>query len=113
MTEKYFNNINNNMYWNNFYKNINFKDTDWYFNIQNLNTTKFNIKNYSKENEILYIGCGTSSLIKYFFENSFKKVIFIDFSECLIEHLEKLYLINENESHNNKFKENTNEWDCN
>lgn len=92
-------------FWNDEYVSKNFKQLDWYFEIQKLKTTKFDIRSYPKNKEILVVGVGTSSIIDYFWKEHYTKLIFIDFSDKLIKHLEDKYLKEDNET-------DLNDWDC-
>ena len=80
-------------FWDNFYRNRN-KDNrniDWYFDIIKHPISGFSLKELSKEDEILLIGPGLSSILDYLDSNGFTTVTIFDFSEELKSILRERY----------------------
>ena len=102
-------------FWNNFYKNRNQNNTNinWYFDITKIQINDFSLNNLSKDDEILLIGPGLSSILDYLNKNNFDKVTIFDFSEELKKILTDKYnkeweiscldIININSSFANEF----------
>lgn len=89
-------------FWNMFYHESKFKTVDWYFELQNLNKSVFDLNNYKRDTEILVVGVGTSSLIDILIKENFSRCIFIDFCQGLIDYLGEKYLSIESLA----------DWDC-
>jgi len=90
-------------YWDEFYKENPNTNYDWYFELNMLKSSYFDLTNLNPESEILIPGIGNSSIIEYFINNKFKYVTCVDFSSYLIKQLKEKY---EN-------KEECLEYDCN
>jgi len=80
-------------FWDNFYKNRNKenKNINWYFDITNIKINDFSLNNLTKEDEILLIGPGLSSILDYLNDNDFDRITIIDFSEELTNILTERY----------------------
>ena len=80
-------------FWDNFYKNRNsyVHNINWYFDITKVNIDNFSLYNLSKEDEILIVGAGLSSILDYFSENDYDKITVFDFSEELVKILTDKY----------------------
>ena len=80
-------------FWDNFYKNIN-KDNyniDWYFDLTKVKINDFSLINLSKDEEILLLGAGLSSILDYLNNYEFNKVVIYDFSKELKNILTERY----------------------
>ena len=80
-------------FWDNFYKNIN-KDNyniDWYFDLTKVKINDFSLINLSKDEEILLLGAGLSSILDYLNNYEFNKVVICDFSKELKNILTERY----------------------
>lgn len=99
-------NFSSQSFWDAYYKRTDFKTNDWYLQIEKIPLKKFNFSKYTSESEILMVGIGTSSIIDYLIECGYKKVIFVDFCEDLINYLSDKYL------NNDKYSKITADWDC-
>jgi hypothetical protein len=98
--------FSNETFWNKYYTNNKFSTIDWYFKFQEADLKLFKLSSLPVDSEILILGCGTSSIIDYFLEKKYTRIIFVDFSTSLIDFLTDKYL--------NK-KENASivaDWDC-
>ena len=80
-------------FWDNFYKNRNpyITNINWYFDITKVNIDNFSLNNLSKEDEILLVGAGLSSILDYFNKNDYEKITIFDFSEELVKILNDKY----------------------
>ena len=80
-------------FWENIYKNRNPKvnNINWYFDITKINIDNFSLNLISKEDEILLVGPGLSSILDYFHNKDYKKITIYDFSETLIQYLCEKY----------------------
>ena len=80
-------------FWDNFYKNRNPKvnNINWYFDITKINIDNFSLNLISKDDDILLVGPGLSSILDFFYDNNYKKITIIDFSERLIQFLNEKY----------------------
>ena len=85
-------NLTSQSFWKEQHESMNFQQVDWYFEVQKLKFNNFNLLSYNKENEILVVGIGTSSIIDYFSKQGFLHLIFIDYCESLIDNLSEKYL---------------------
>lgn len=77
-------------YWEDFYSKgvISY---DWYFNLENFNSAKFNIDSWDREAEILILGVGSSTITDYLISKQFLHVTLVDFSPKLISFLKQKY----------------------
>ena len=80
-------------FWDFFYKNRNpeVNNINWYFDITKVNIENFSLNNLSKEDEILLVGAGLSSILDYFNDNDYEKITIFDFSEELVKILTDKY----------------------
>ena len=80
-------------FWDNFYKNRNpnIENINWYFDITKVKIDNFSIKSFSKEEDILLVGPGLSSILDYFNQNGYYKITIFDFSEELVKILSDKY----------------------
>ena len=80
-------------FWDDFYKNRNpeVENINWYFDITKVNIKDFSLNNLSKEDEILLVGAGLSSILDYFNDNDYEKITIFDFSEELVKILTDKY----------------------
>ena len=80
-------------FWDNFYlnRNPNVNNINWYFDITKINMDNFSLDLISKDDDILLLGPGLSSILDYFYDNDYKKISIIDFSEQLIQILSEKY----------------------
>ena len=80
-------------FWDNFYKNRNpnMNNINWYFDITKINIENFSLDNLSKEEDILLLGPGLSSILDYFDNNGYEKITIFDFSEELVKILTEKY----------------------
>ena len=80
-------------FWDFFYKNRNpeVNNINWYFDITKINIENFSLNNLSKEDEILLVGAGLSSILDYFNDNDYEKITIFDFSEELVKILTDKY----------------------
>jgi len=78
-------------YWEEFYKDNNSLNYDWYFELNFLKSNYFDLNKINGESEILILGIGNSSIIEYFIKNKFKYVTCVDFSSYLIKNLKEKY----------------------
>jgi len=80
-------------FWDNFYKNHNPKSPyiNWYFDITKLNIDNFSLSKIQKEEDILLIGPGLSSILDYFYENDYEKITIYDYSDELVKILNDKY----------------------
>ena len=77
------------VYWENRYLNDHMEIFEWY---QTYDSLKEKIIDFLKpEDQILYIGCGTSKLAEDLYIDEFKNVTNIDFSENAIKIMEDRY----------------------
>ena len=90
-------------FWEKYYKQINMNNlNDWYFELNNLKSKRFDIKSFDQNSEIFIIGVGNSKILDYFLEKKFAHLSVIDFSNSLIEWIKKKY----------ETKPECEEWDC-
>lgn len=74
-------------YWNLFFKKRANKTFEWYGEYKDLREY---LKKYLKEDlEILIIGCGNSELSSQMYDDGFKKITNIDFSDVVIKEMQK------------------------
>ncbi len=80
-------------FWDNFYKNRNpyVPNINWYFDITKVKIDNFSLNNLSKEDEILIVGAGLSSILDYFNQNDYEKITIFDFSDELVKILTDKY----------------------
>lgn len=78
-------------YWDEFYKDNTNTNYDWYFELNILKSSYFDLINLNPESEILILGVGNSLIIDYFIKNKFKYVTCVDFSSHLIKQLKEKY----------------------
>ena len=80
-------------FWDNFYKNRNpnMNNINWYFDITKINIDNFSLNNLSKEDDILLVGPGLSSILDYFNNNGYEKITIFDYSEELVKILAEKY----------------------
>ena len=80
-------------FWDNFYRNRkkDFKNIDWYFDITKIKIKDFSLTDLTKEDEILLIGPGFSSILDYLNDNGYATVSIFDFSEELKKILTEKY----------------------
>ena len=80
-------------FWDNFYKNRNpyVPNINWYFDITKVKIDNFSLNNLSKEDEILILGAGLSSILDYFNQNDYEKITIFDFSDELVKILTDKY----------------------
>ena len=80
-------------FWDNFYmnRNPNVNNINWYFDITKINVDNFSLDSIPKDEDILLLGPGLSSILDYFYDNDYKKISIIDFSEQLIQILSEKY----------------------
>ena len=57
----------------------------WYFDITKVKIDNFSIKSFSKEDEILLVEAGLSSILDYFNQNDYDKITIFDFCEELVK----------------------------
>lgn len=86
-------------FWEDFYKSKGNETLNWYFDITKLDIPEFTIKSLSKDDEILILGPGTSTILDYLNDNDYENVTIVDFSEELINNLK------------NKFKNRSESWE--
>lgn len=86
-------------FWEDFYKTKVNETLNWYFDITKLDIPEFSVKSLSKDDEILILGPGTSSILDYLNDNDYENVTIVDFSEELINNLK------------NKFKNRSESWE--
>ena len=80
-------------FWDNFYKNRN-KDSyniNWYFDITKVKINDFSLNDLSKDDEILLLGAGLSSILDYFNDNGYNKITIYDFSQELKKIIRERY----------------------
>ena len=72
-------------FWDNFYKNYSqdSNNINWYFDITKLKSNDFSVSNLTKDDEILLIGPGLSSILDYLDTNGFENITIFDFSQEL------------------------------
>ena len=63
--------------------NKNNNNINWYFDITKIKINDFSLNKLSKDEEILLIGPGLSSILDYLNNNNFDKITIFDFSEEL------------------------------
>ena len=80
-------------FWDNFYRNRNpnMNNINWYFDITKINIENFSLNNLSKEDEILLVGPGLSSILDYFNNNGYEKITIFDYSDELVKILAEKY----------------------
>ena len=80
-------------FWDNFYKNRSpyNPNINWYFDITKVNIENFSLHNFAKEDEILVLGAGLSSILDYFDKNDYINITVFDFSEVLVKILNDKY----------------------
>ena len=78
-------------FWNQFYRKRGKEIINWYFDITKLDIPEFSLKNITKEEEVLIIGSGNSSILSYFASNNYDKITIFDFSSELINILKDKY----------------------
>ncbi|KYO02074.1 hypothetical protein PRSY57_0406700 [Plasmodium reichenowi] len=96
-------------YWNNFFRIIDNKNFEWYGSYEDIKSIvykcirkRLNYSNDKNEDEIsscavnkncLFIntGCGNSNISNEFYEDGFKNIINIDYSEVVLENMRKKY----------------------
>ena len=78
-------------FWNQFYRKRGKEIINWYFDITKLDIPEFSLKNITKEEEVLIIGSGNSSILSYFATNNYDKITIFDFSSELINILKDKY----------------------
>lgn len=99
-------NFSNEKFWNSYYNSNNYVTVDWYFKLQEAELKLFKLSTVSLDSEILVLGCGTSSIIDYFLEKKYTRIIFVDFCSNLIDFLTEKYL---NKKENSSL---VSDWDC-
>ena len=80
-------------FWNNFYQSLNKNNNNinWYFDITKVKIDDFSLNDLLKDEEILLIGPGLSSILDYLNNNGFDHVSIVDFSEELKKKLSEKY----------------------
>lgn len=78
-------------FWDEFYLKRGKEIINWYFDITKLDIPEFSLKNITKEEEVLIIGSGNSSILSYFATNNYDKITIFDFSSELINILKDKY----------------------
>ncbi len=99
-------NFSNDKFWNKYYANNKYATVDWYFKLQDVELKLFKLSSVPIDSEILILGCGTSSIIDYFLEKKYSRIIYVDFCSNLIDFLTEKYL---NKKENEKLVA---DWDC-
>ncbi|SOV11283.1 conserved Plasmodium protein, unknown function [Plasmodium sp. gorilla clade G2] len=125
-------------YWNNFFRIVDNKNFEWYGSYEDIKSIvyecikkRLNYSNNKNEDIInscdvnkncLFIntGCGNSNISNEFYEDGFKYIINIDYSEVVLENMRKKYGkkmkffnidLNNKEEFDNFLKNINNEWD--
>jgi len=83
--------IHSKQFWNQFYRKRGKEILNWYFDLTKLDIPEFSIKNITKDDEVLIIGSGNSSILSYFSSNNYDKITIFDFSSELINILKDKY----------------------
>ena len=80
-------------FWTNFYltRNKSIRNINWYFDITKIKIDNFSLNNLSKDEAMLLIGPGLSSILDYLNNNNYDLVMIVDFCEELINILSERY----------------------